>query len=409
MTFDTRRGLVALIWVACIAIAGMQVSDTLALGHPHLLDGVRAGHLLARWALAGWPAASQAAYLALFGAAVGVFALCAGLCMGERLRSQASMAAMLTLQLAIGALAESDLLYLVAVLLGFALPLRVGLRWLPAVAGALALSFGPVAMALRAAHPACDPAGIAPPPVYLDLVSDYLQEIALQAFVFCIGYFVRAQHDNRVRLTRAYAELLAAQQHLAEAARQGEQQRIAQRLDLALGERLHALQDKLAGAQTDGVAARSLATAKSLASGLTAEIGAAAAARQHEPIALARALGTLCASIPSPRVELTFDPDARIDSPALAHTILRSVQEAVSNAVRHAGAQAVRVAVSRLRDGLMVSIHDDGRGSGALRQGSGLAGIGERVAAHGGRLDAGNRAEGGFALDIWLPLGGVQS
>jgi signal transduction histidine kinase len=87
----------------------------------------------------------------------------------------------------------------------------------------------------------------------------------------------------------------------------------------------------------------------------------------------------------------------------------RVVQEALTNVLRHAAARRAEVALDYGPDALVVTVSDDGRGapgpSGAARPaGHGLAGMPERVTVLGGSLDAGPRAEGGFAVQARLPL-----
>jgi signal transduction histidine kinase len=85
-------------------------------------------------------------------------------------------------------------------------------------------------------------------------------------------------------------------------------------------------------------------------------------------------------------------------------TAYRVVQEALTNVLKHAGPCATNVALEVENDSLVVSIVDDGCGPVASNGGHGLVGMRERVAVVGGRLDAGPRAGGGFAVRAWLPL-----
>jgi signal transduction histidine kinase len=91
----------------------------------------------------------------------------------------------------------------------------------------------------------------------------------------------------------------------------------------------------------------------------------------------------------------------------------RVVQEALTNVLRHAAACRAEVALDYGPDALVVTVSDDGRGgtgaSGPDRPaGHGLAGMRERVTILGGSLDAGPRAEGGFAVRARLPLASAQ-
>ena len=99
------------------------------------------------------------------------------------------------------------------------------------------------------------------------------------------------------------------------------------------------------------------------------------------------------------------------DLPALVDaSAYRVVQEALTNAVRHAGPSAVGVTVRREPGMLEVRVEDDGRGSASASTGGhGLAGMRERVIALGGTFEAGPRPQGGFAVDAKLPLAGRGS
>ena len=86
----------------------------------------------------------------------------------------------------------------------------------------------------------------------------------------------------------------------------------------------------------------------------------------------------------------------------------RIVQEALTNALKHAGPARARVAISYLADKLELDIVDDGQGSGddghVAGGGRGLIGMRERVSLFGGELDVGPAAEGGFRVHASLPL-----
>lgn len=88
-------------------------------------------------------------------------------------------------------------------------------------------------------------------------------------------------------------------------------------------------------------------------------------------------------------------------------TAYRIVQEALTNMLRHARADRVRVDFMRKGDVLDVRVDDDGRATTVdFSTGDGLAGIRERVSLIGGSVDAGPRPGGGFGVHARLPLGG---
>ncbi|HVE98373.1 MAG TPA: sensor histidine kinase [Mycobacteriales bacterium] len=92
--------------------------------------------------------------------------------------------------------------------------------------------------------------------------------------------------------------------------------------------------------------------------------------------------------------------------PGVELTVFRVVQEALTNAVKHAGRASARVELRWDCDELEVAVVDDGPGApaGAVSTGHGLAGMRERVSAYGGRVDAGSAPGGGFAVRARIPL-----
>ena len=90
-------------------------------------------------------------------------------------------------------------------------------------------------------------------------------------------------------------------------------------------------------------------------------------------------------------------------------TAYRIVQEALTNALKHAGSARASVTVSYEPNELVLSIEDDGEGSregfelGDTGGGHGLVGMRERAAIYGGLVEAGRRRGGGFAVHARLP------
>jgi signal transduction histidine kinase len=89
----------------------------------------------------------------------------------------------------------------------------------------------------------------------------------------------------------------------------------------------------------------------------------------------------------------------------------RIVQESLTNVLKHAGpAGRAWVRLQWRTDALELSVLDDGRGASAAMvdsdgQGQGVRGMVERAKLHGGRLEAGPRAAGGFGVHAALPYG----
>jgi len=109
--------------------------------------------------------------------------------------------------------------------------------------------------------------------------------------------------------------------------------------------------------------------------------------------------------------EVTFAaPDELPELTAEAEAALyRSMQEALSNAVRHAGARSVRVVLESEAGATSLTVIDDGPGfpddvARRLRGAGGLAGIRERVTSLGGTVDFGNVNGGGAKVRVRIPM-----
>lgn len=87
------------------------------------------------------------------------------------------------------------------------------------------------------------------------------------------------------------------------------------------------------------------------------------------------------------------------------HAVYRIVQEALTNARKHAEGARTQVRLVYLPDLVEVEINDDGRSRpDAVRPGLGLAGMAERVSLCGGEIHAGPGREGGFTVHARIPL-----
>jgi signal transduction histidine kinase len=106
------------------------------------------------------------------------------------------------------------------------------------------------------------------------------------------------------------------------------------------------------------------------------------------------------------RVKLDVHGDIDRLSDRYRTCVYRSVQEALTNCVRHARAGKVVVSVKGWPDHLDVSISDDGVGidPAKRRRGLGLLGIEERVRELGGALQVLSSAGQGTTLEIHLPI-----
>jgi signal transduction histidine kinase len=99
--------------------------------------------------------------------------------------------------------------------------------------------------------------------------------------------------------------------------------------------------------------------------------------------------------------------------PDTSRTAYRVLQEALTNAAKHAGPGPVHVTVRRTTGLLAVEVVDEGGSAPALRPdgppGHGLVGMRERVTAAGGTMAAGPGPDAGWRVRVELPATGRRS
>jgi signal transduction histidine kinase len=97
--------------------------------------------------------------------------------------------------------------------------------------------------------------------------------------------------------------------------------------------------------------------------------------------------------------------------PGVALTVYRIVQEALTNALKHAGpAASAEVRLTFTLKELTIDISDNGRGPHPAHDdhiGHGLLGMRERISLYGGTLRVGPRPGGGFRVSVCIPMDSV--
>ena len=303
--------------------------------------------------------------------------------------------ALIIAQLLIGLCIDSVLFNtLVAAQLAVLMPLRRGLAWLAVqIVAGLAIDVYLV-ITMLAGHPA--PLGI-----LIDCILEYM----VQVLGFGVAFLVALERRSRLTIAASHAELLATQSMLGDMMRASERVRIARDLHDVIGHHLTALNLHLdlALRQTEGKAGKSLQTSRALADDLLESVRTLVdSERQDQPVNLREALHALCSGIPAPSIVLTFEDELEVDPPATAHALFCCIQEAITNAVRHAAADLLTIDIRRRGGQIVVAIADNGRGSHGRAEGNGLRGMRERLAQQGGGLTAANLPGRGFGLDLWV-------
>lgn len=136
-------------------------------------------------------------------------------------------------------------------------------------------------------------------------------------------------------------------------------------------------------------------------------LGMVQSSSDYQPQPSLGELDRLVDSVRATGLDVTLEIDGRRRKlpAAVDLSAYRIVQEALTNSLKHAGAEHIRVKVRYGRE-LELEVRDDGRGSvdSPAGGGSGLVGMRERVALLGGRLDAGPAAGGGYRIAAAIPF-----
>ena len=283
---------------------------------------------------------------------------------------------------------ESTQLVIVAAELGLLFPLSVGMVWIVAVS------------ALQAGL------GIHHWPLSGALVWAFAYTLPYQLLALLTSYFAASQSRAREVLTRTNAELRATQELLAETSRMTERVRISRELHDLLGHHLTALNLQLEAAShlVQGTASEPVGKARSVAKLLLADLREAVSMlREEETMDLAQVLCPLAEAVERPRTHLTLPRNLRLTDTKRAHALVRSVQEIITNAVKHADADNLWIEVAIEGEGVAVHARDDGRGVAVVASGHGLKGMRERIEALGGRVEVASRPAEGFRVDAWMP------
>lgn len=104
-----------------------------------------------------------------------------------------------------------------------------------------------------------------------------------------------------------------------------------------------------------------------------------------------------------------MEVDLRIDAPGnlpdhVGRTAYRVVQEGLTNALKHAPGQPVRIQLTGVPgDGLTVEVLNPAPSAPRTDDGQGLIGLAERAKLADGRIEHGRTGDGEFRLWVWLP------
>jgi len=247
----------------------------------------------------------------------------------------------------------------------------------------------------------------APVGFLLTLVGIY---VGFQLFAFYTASLAERERRARLELAAANATLLSTQSLLADRIRRSERDRLAADLHDVLGHNLVALKLNLEAVRhhADGARAEPLERAREMAGRLLEDVRSLVRGeRARADIDLAAAVRQLASEVPRPEIAVEIADDLAIEDPSVADAVLRCLREALTNAIKHSGAQHLYVRMDKSGGDLRVSARDDGAGASCVEAGVGLTEMSERARRLGGAFEFGPAPEGGFRVELLLPLRGA--
>ncbi len=232
-----------------------------------------------------------------------------------------------------------------------------------------------------------------------------------------VGYIRQKEQADRLlsQLQAANAELDVAREREKTLAVAEERVRLARDIHDGLGHHLTVLNVQLQAAaklvdRDPSRVARVIDTCREVAQAALEEVRHSVAAMRRTPLdgrSLEDALAALVHDFDrhaSARARFVQEGEPVVLSPAASMTLYRAAQEGLTNAQKHAQASEIVVSLRFLAKAVRLMVQDNGLGASGGGGGFGLAGLRERAEQLGGTFSAAPRAEGGFEIDLVLPI-----
>lgn len=235
-----------------------------------------------------------------------------------------------------------------------------------------------------------------------------LAYFAFSIFAVFTMHVAHSEIEARRALTEANAELKVTTELLEISSRTSERLRIARDLHDLLGHHLTALSLNLEVAShlATGEAKEQVAKSQAIARTLLADVrDVVSRLRSDEPVDLGASLESLRDVIVAPSLHLDYPRELAVADANVAQIALRTVQEIVTNAVRHSGARNLWLALTTADHTLSIDARDDGSGVDDIRYGNGLVGLRERVEQVRGTFAVTSSRGRGFEVHVKLPIG----
>lgn len=247
----------------------------------------------------------------------------------------------------------------------------------------------------------------------------YVYMVAVLLGTWLVGRAIRHDLRDALALRQRAAVLRAQRDRLCRAAVRGERREIAREMHDVVGHGLSLIVvqsgvvDVLAARDRDraldalGLVDEAAETTRAELEALRAAL-ASPSGTDGDPRSCSRSLERIVADARGSGQPVVADVDPAVDAldPDHRTALVRIAQEALTNARKHAGHAAVTVEIAVRPDAVSLCVRNRaGVPRKDVPRGSqlGLRGMAERAASHGGHLDAGPDAAGGWTVRAELP------
>ena len=225
-------------------------------------------------------------------------------------------------------------------------------------------------------------------------------------FAAASSFLVRSEAAARRALAAVNAELLSTRALLAETSRVEERLRISRDLHDTLGHHLTALSLQLdvASRLAEQPAADHIRQAHAITRLLLSDVrDVVSRLRDSHPPDLAQSIRALAVEQTGLAIHLDLPDTLSVNDRSRVETLIRCVQEIVTNTTRHAQARNLWIRVEARADGIDLHARDDGRGAAAVVVGNGLTGMRERFEQYAGHVEFTAGLGTGFEVRGFLP------
>jgi signal transduction histidine kinase len=207
-----------------------------------------------------------------------------------------------------------------------------------------------------------------------DFLMFYFGSAGFQMFATMSTALMLREAEARADLAHANAELHATRRLLADSSRASERLRIARDLHDTIGHHLAALSLQLdvASRLAPDDAGHHVSRAHAITRLLLAEVRSVVSEmREGSKTNLVEVIRSIASAPHAPPVHLDMPERLIVEDEAQALSLVRCVQEIITNATRHANARNLWIRIDVNASGVVLHARDHGRGAHAVTPGNG--------------------------------------